>query len=455
MKIKELKTRISSADLFQYLEKEPYSFFLDSADGVGFSFLGAYPYKIVNTLEALEEELHELAARQERDPSASPRVVSPQDDKFARNDKFKFPFLGGAVGYLGYDLVRRWEKHLKTQTKKEPFSLPDLWFGLYDTWIAIDHHQQKTFLFSLDIDSESSEKFRRLEEIINNDEIPRSSGPRNDSSTIRSNLSFERYKEIIEKAKAYIEEGEIYQVNLSQCLMANVSSPPFEIYQKLRTLHPSPFSAYLNLGDVQILCSSPERFVQMTKEGLIRTEPIKGTIQRGKNEEEDAFLKTELLRSEKNRAELMMIVDLERNDLGKICHYGSVQVPTLLELRSFATVHHLVSVIEGKLKTDNLSEIIEAIFPGGSITGAPKLRAMQIIDELEPHNRGIYTGSIGYIDYRRQADLNIAIRTIVYQKGDVYFPLGGGIVSDSESESEFAETLHKGKALMSAVAEEG
>jgi para-aminobenzoate synthetase component 1 len=422
-------------------------------------------------LEAVEKEISQLAATQGRDPSASPQDDKSklQDDKSklqddrrnARNDKLEvgtsveqFPFLGGAVGYFGYDLVRRWEKHLNPSPKKEPFSLPDLWFGLYDTWIAIDHTHQKTFLFSLDITPESLKKWSRFEELIQKPVIPGTlviPSPHRDDICVRSNLSFEAYKAMFEKAKRYIEEGEIYQVNLSQCLMANVCLSPFEIYKNLRTIHPSPFSAYINLGDFQILSSSPERFMRITKEGDIRTEPIKGTIRRGENQEEDAFLKKELLRSEKDRAELMMIVDLERNDLGKICRYGSVNVPTLIELRSFATVHHLVSVIEGKLKTKHFPDIIEALFPGGSITGAPKLRAMQIIDELEPHNRGIYTGSIGYIDYRRQADLNIAIRTIVHQKGVVYFPLGGGIVSDSESESEFAETLQKGKALITAV----
>ncbi|MEK7790798.1 MAG: aminodeoxychorismate synthase component I [Deltaproteobacteria bacterium] len=440
MKIKEFKTSISSADLFQVLEKEPYSFFLDSADECGFSFLGAYPYKIIHSLEALEKELITLSAAQRAVPASLEQ----------------FPFLGGAVGYLGYDLARRWEKHLRTQHKQEPFSLPDLWFGLYDTWIAIDHTHEKTFLFSLDESLEGQEKWRWFEEVIQrcfeaSSLSMTSATVHPPHSMIESNLSFEAYKAMIEKAKFYIEEGEIYQVNLSQCLMANVSCSPFEIYKKLRKIHPSPFSAYLNLGDFQILSSSPERFIQITKDQLIQTEPIKGTIRRGKNEEEDTLLKTELLQSEKNRAELMMIVDLERNDLGKICHYGSVKVPTLIELRSFATVHHLVSVIEGELKTIHFPDIIKAIFPGGSITGAPKLRAMQIIDELEPHNRGIYPGSIGYVDYRRQADLNIAIRTIVHQKGVVYFPLGGGIVSDSTAESEFAETLQKGKALISAV----
>ncbi len=445
MKVKAFKTKIPSAALFQYLEKEPYSFFLDSADECGFSFLGAYPYKIVHSLEAIEKELTTLSATQRSVPASLEQ----------------FPFLGGAVGYLGYDLARRWEKHLSPLLKKEPFSIPDLRFGLYDTWIAVDHTHQKTFLFSLDESLEGSKKWRWFEEVIQRcfetSSLSMTSVPSSHSmtpsqqQTVRSNLSFEAYKAMFEKAKRYIEEGEIYQVNLSQCLMAHVHHPPFEIYKKLRKIHPSPFSAYLNFADFQILSSSPERFIQITKDQLIRTEPIKGTIRRGKNEEEDTLLKNELLQSEKNRAELMMIVDLERNDLGKICHYGSVRVPTLLELRSFATVHHLVSVIEGELKTNNFSDIIEAIFPGGSITGAPKLRAMQIIDELEPHNRGIYTGSIGYIDYRRQADLNIAIRPIGHPPGVVYFPLGGGIVSDSEAQSEFAETLQKGKALISAV----
>ncbi|MBI2646803.1 MAG: aminodeoxychorismate synthase component I, partial [Deltaproteobacteria bacterium] len=264
-------------------------------------------------------------------------------------------------------------------------------------------------------------------------------------------LSFEQYSEKILKAKHYIQHGEIYQVNLSQCLQMPLSIPPYEAYKKLRALNPAPFSAYLNFGEGQILCSSPERFLQTNAQGLIQTEPIKGTVKRGKNPEEEESLKHFLLTSEKNRAELMMIVDLERNDLGKICQFGSIHVPTLYELRTYATVHHLVSVIRGKLKTKNLVDILQACFPGGSITGAPKLRAMQIIDELEPHNRGIYTGSIGYIDYRRQMDLNIAIRTIMHQQGNIFFPVGSGIVWDSNPTEEYEETLYKGQALISAV----
>ena len=446
---------------FTPLAKEPYSFFLDSSQGGRYSFLGAYPYKIARTLLEVEEELNSLSALDIIVPSALGEI----------------PFLGGAVGFLSYDAVREWKPHLGS-SKKEPFQIPNICFGFYDTFFVIDHAQKKTFLISLELTPQSKEIFEIFKDIeCSSDTLSnfpagnlrcrsgslscfartmpahpaRASSEHSMSSKIASNLSFKSYCSMIKKAQHYIEQGEIYQVNLSQCFSAPLQQDPFLIYQKLRTLNPAPFSAYFNFGGGEILCSSPERFISVTQEGLIQTEPIKGTVKRGKTEKEDQKFKTFLLESEKNRAELMMIVDLERNDLGKICQFGSIHVPTLYELRTYATVHHLVSVIRGKLKTNSFSEIIKATFPGGSITGAPKLRAMQIIDELEPHNRGIYTGSIGYIDYRRQIDLNIAIRTLIHQNGNFYFPMGGGIVCDSTPLNEYEETFHKGQALISAV----
>ena len=264
-------------------------------------------------------------------------------------------------------------------------------------------------------------------------------------------MPYKAYKAMLLKAKDHLEKGDIYQVNLSQCLMAQQTKPAYEIYQALRLANPGNHAAYLNLGEQQILSTSPERFLKVTLDGTLQTEPIKGTCPRGKTKTEDAHLKQDLLKSEKNDSELMMIVDLMRNDLGKICEYGSVTVPVLKEIRTYASVHHLVSTIQGKLKTKHLSDIIHATFPGGSITGAPKLRSMQIIEALEPHNRGIYTGSLGYMDYRGQIDLNIAIRTVMCQSQKIYVPLGGGIVIDSHPKEEFQETLFKGQKILEVL----
>ncbi len=463
MKWVEVQTQKTAAELFEPLAQKPHSFFLDSSseanDSGRYSFFGAFPYTIVHSIEEVEEELCRFSHIQTQLPSSLTHI----------------PFLGGAVGFISYEAVRQWEYHLGP-AKPEPFHIPDILFGFYDTFFVVDHLQNKIFLISLELTSQSLEHFEYLQEmaLALKASCEGSLPPLGKSSpewlapdmqegrfisvehlskegASHSNITYTDYEKMILKAKEYIRYGEIYQVNLSQCLQMPLSIPPYEAYKKLRILNPAPFSAYLNFGKGQILCSSPERFLHISSDGFIQTEPIKGTVKRGKTPGEDETLKRFLLSSEKNRAELMMIVDLERNDLGKICQFGSIQVPTLYELRTYATVHHLVSVIQGRLKTKNLTSIIQACFPGGSITGAPKLRAMQIIDELEPHNRGMYTGSLGYIDYRRQVDLNIAIRTIMHQKGNVFFPVGGGIVWDSNPTEEYEETLVKGQALISAV----
>ena len=433
MKILELNCSQRPSEQFERLAQEPFSFFLDSSANSGFSFWSAYPYKVVNRFETIEQELSLLSGWIPKIPAS---IAS-------------FPFVGGAVGFISYEAVRQWEPHLHP-AKKEPFQIPDVLFGLYDTFFAFDHATQRSFLISFEGTPQSTKTFERLKESALRSKV-NPSAVASPCAQVQSNMSYPQYAKMIRQAKTYIQRGEIYQVNLSQCLHANLNLPPYTLYQKLRVKNPANFSAYLNFGDTQILSSSPERFLSIDSKGIIYTEPIKGTIRRGQTPEEDQHLRETLLNSEKNRAELMMIVDLERNDLGKICDYGSVQVTQLYGLESYATVHHLVSKIRGRLKTQSLSETIKACFPGGSITGAPKLRAMQIIDELEPHNRGIYTGSIGYIDYRRQLDMNIAIRTIVHQKSAFYFPVGGGIVVDSDPKEEYQETLHKGEALISAI----
>ena len=253
------------------------------------------------------------------------------------------------------------------------------------------------------------------------------------------------------KAKEYIAAGDIYQVNLSQKFSARVDASPFQLYKTVRSLNPAPFASFLDCGDAAVISSSPERFLRIS-DRRVETRPIKGTRPRGRDRAADERLKAELLASAKDRAELVMIVDLERNDLGRVCEYGSISVPELITLESYATVLHLVSTITGRLKADqDHLDCIRAAFPGGSITGAPKIRAMEIIDELEPDRRGIYTGSMGYLGFNRQTDLNILIRTMLYRNGTVQFQVGGGIVADSDPALEYEETLHKGKALLAAL----
>jgi para-aminobenzoate synthetase component 1 len=271
------------------------------------------------------------------------------------------------------------------------------------------------------------------------------------SQEVTCNFRREDYLKAVLTAKEYIAAGDIYQVNLSQKFSARVHTSAFHMYRAVRALNPAPFAAFLDCGDAAIISSSPERFLRIS-DRRVETRPIKGTRPRGRDRAADERLKAELLNSAKDRAELVMIVDLERNDLGRVCEYGSISVPELITLESYATVFHLVSTITGRLKADkDHLDCIRAAFPGGSITGAPKIRAMEIINELEPDQRGIYTGSMGYLGFNRQTDLNILIRTMLYRNGTVHFQVGGGIVADSDPVMEYEETLHKGKALLAAL----
>ena len=269
--------------------------------------------------------------------------------------------------------------------------------------------------------------------------------------TLRANFSHEQYLEAVEAGREYIAAGDTFQVNLSQRFEAELPIPPYELYRHLRHINPAPFAAYLNFDEVTILSASPERFLKV-KGDLVETRPMKGTRPRGSSPAEDEALARELQNSLKDRAENVMIVDLERNDLGRVCRFGTVKVRELWTLEKYATVFQLTSTVEGKLRQDKgRIDLLKACFPGGSITGAPKVRAMEIIDELEPTRRSIYTGSIGYLSFGGEMDLSIVIRTILIKDGKAYFQVGGGIVYDSDPEAEYQETLDKAKALFQAL----
>jgi len=252
----------------------------------------------------------------------------------------------------------------------------------------------------------------------------------------------------IEAMIRYIVEGDIYIANMTQQLALTSSQEPYAMFQRLRKTNPSPFGGYFNYGSFQVVCASPERFLKM-RNGKVQTRPIKGTRKRGSTPEEDAALRRELEQSEKDKSELLMIVDLERNDLNRVCIPGSVRVTELFSVEAYATVFHLISNVEGELRPElTAMDLIEAAFPGGSITGAPKLRAMEIIDELEHGDRGLYTGSMGYLSLNGDCDLNIVIRTALYQNGVYHLGVGGGITCESDPEFEYEETLQKARALM-------
>jgi para-aminobenzoate synthetase component 1 len=268
---------------------------------------------------------------------------------------------------------------------------------------------------------------------------------------LKSNFSHEEYLEAVKDAREYICAGDIFQVNLSQRFEAELNISPYELYQRLRKINPAPFASYLNFDEVSVVSASPERFLKVQGD-WVETRPIKGTRPRGKSVTEDKALAQELLSSAKDRAENVMIVDLERNDIGRVCRYGTVKVSELTSLEKYPTVFHLTSTVTGRLRPDkNRFDLLKATFPGGSITGAPKVRAMGIIDELEPTRRSIYTGSIGYLSFSGEMDLNIVIRTFLVKSGRAYFQVGGGIVYDSEPEAEYEETLDKARALIQAL----
>ena len=273
----------------------------------------------------------------------------------------------------------------------------------------------------------------------------------NESVSLCSGFTHEGYLKAVEAVREYIKAGDIFQANLSQRFEADMPVPPYELYRRLRRINPAPFAGYLNFDGVAVVSASPERFLRLQK-GVVETRPIKGTRPRGKDRGEDERLALELVQSIKDKAEHMMIVDLERNDLGRVCRYGTVRVSELMALEKYSTVFHLTSTIEGHLRPGKSAiDLLKATFPGGSITGAPKVRAMEIIDELEPTRRSVYTGSIGYIGFDGGLDLNIVIRTILVKGGRAYFQVGGGVVYDSDPEGEYIETLDKARALIRAL----
>ncbi|MBV2089529.1 MAG: aminodeoxychorismate synthase component I [Candidatus Thiodiazotropha sp. (ex Ctena orbiculata)] len=354
------------------------------------------------------------------------------------------PFCGGAIGYFGYDLARRLESLPSLAEDVE--QLPEMAVGIYDWSLVVDHQQQCSWLVGQN--PARLERFRRmLLSVAENSSKPANLSPYRVVGSICSNMNREEYLASLARIKKYIQDGDCYQVNFAQRFSVTAEGDTWQAYKGLRQLNAAPFAAYLNTPDCQILSSSPERFLEL-RNGLVESKPIKGTAPRGEDSIEDMMLAEMLKNSSKDQAENLMIVDLLRNDLGKVCATGTVTVPELFKLESFARVHHLVSKVCGELAAgENALSLLRACFPGGSITGAPKLRAMEIIEELEPHRRGIYCGSIGYVSFDGDMDTNIAIRTMVHAQGITRLWAGGGIVADSDPEAEYRETYHKASAL--------
>ncbi|MDO7206365.1 aminodeoxychorismate synthase component I [Paraclostridium bifermentans] len=374
-------------------------------------------------------------------------------DRYKVENNTEIPFIGGAVGYLSYDIGNYIEKLPRTAI--DDTDVYDLYFGFYNFVIVVDHLLNKTFIATPGIDEQiESNILKDIEMKIlnaNKKDLEFDKNENIDEVKLSSNFKKSEYINAIEKVRDYIKQGDIYQANLTQRFSGKTNLSSYQLYKRLRDVSKAPFAAFLNFENYQVLSNSPERFIKCI-DNTIEARPIKGTRPRGKTVEEDTRLQEELRNSEKDKAELLMIVDLERNDLGKVSKIGTVKVPELFVIEPYANVSHLVSTVTGKLK-DSLSstDIIKATFPGGSITGAPKIRAMEIIDELEPTQRNVYTGSVGYIGFNGDMDFNIAIRTLIKKDENIFFQVGGGITWDSNSEEEYQETLDKAKSIMKAV----
>lgn len=382
--------------------------------------------------------------------------------RFELLDEMDLPFpLGGAFGYFGYDLKNFTEPKLPRRAMND-LELPDCHVGFYDRLAVFDHQLRKVFVISTGLNADGSrdegkareqleswkEMFSRQDAKTPCEKVPGGAAPLREAF---SNLSREEFISGVERAQKYIRAGDIYQVNLSHRLTAQSNLSGWNLFEQLSAVSPAPFSAFFDCGDFELASSSPEQFLRMSGSHIV-TRPIKGTRPRHADADRDAQLAYELQTSAKELAELVMITDLLRNDLGKVCEFGSVQTPQIAALEKFAQVQHLVSTVEGRLRTDVTHfAALASCFPGGSITGAPKFRAMEIIDELEPVSRGPYCGCHGYLGFNRESQLSITIRTAICRDEKIHFNVGAGIVADSNPEAEYEETLAKAAGFLAAL----
>jgi aminodeoxychorismate synthase component I len=376
-------------------------------------------------------------------------------------DDVDLPFpLGGCFGFFGYDLKNFVEPKLPRSTIDD-LDLADSFAGFYSSVVVFDHHLRQVSVIStgLTLDgarcpSKAQTELNAWNQILDSAEHDPAEQSTSDAASacdVRSNMSGADYERAVERAIRYICQGDIYQVNLAHRLTAPFTGEPWNFYKRLLDSSPAPFAAYLDAGDFQLACSSPERFLRLSG-AHIQTRPIKGTRPRDPDPTRDAQLTYELQTSAKEMSELVMITDLLRNDLGRVCEFGSVNVPELVRLERYPHVQHLVSTVEGRLRPDitHLRALAQC-FPGGSITGAPKIRAMQIIDEIETVTRGPYTGALGYLGFNRESQFNVLIRTAVLKNGYAHFHAGAGIVADSNPTAEYQETLAKAAGFLHAL----
>jgi para-aminobenzoate synthetase component 1 len=448
-RIVELEHWDAVARRFRTLAREPWAAWLDSAAADShdrFDVLVADPYVTLQTRGVTTQITRRGGTP--RESRQSPFELLREQLGQASAGAPGLPFSGGAVGYFGYDLGRQLERI--PSVAAADIAMPDLAIGLYDWAVVVDHAARRTWLVGNGRDERT---FVRWPELIAtlSAEPPLEPEPFRVRARPRPNLDRAAYAAAFRAVQEHIRRGDCYQVNLTQRFEAEATGDAWHAYVRLRDINPAPFAAYLDFPDGKIVCSSPERFLRL-HEGRVETKPIKGTRPRSRDPARDRALAEELRASAKDRAENVMIVDLLRNDLGKCCVPGSVRASKLFDIESFASVHQLVSTVEGRLAPGkDALDLVAACFPGGSITGAPKVAAMKIIEELEPQRRSVYCGSIGYIGFDGNMDLNIAIRTLVQQGERVYTWAGGGVVADSNVDAEYQECLDKAAAMLAVM----
>jgi para-aminobenzoate synthetase component 1 len=451
---------------FESLKDRPYSFFLDSGmdpERLGrYSIMGSDPFLVFKSKGDSVSVWQKGAWSEFR---ANP--FNTLKDLYGRYQipvHPAVPVAAGAFGYLAYDLG--WQLEKLPHQAEDDLDTPDCYLGFYDRLVVFDHLAGRVYLTSTglpecggDAETKAGQRLGELEALLSQAlkeppvSMPARGAGTESSEEFRITGHFDRasYRRAVQRCKDYIAAGDIFEVNLTQRFACPISTTPWQLYCRLRRINPAPFAAYLNYPELTVASASPERFLQV-RGGQVETRPIKGTRRRGRDPLEDASLRQDLVSSEKDRAELVMIIDLERNDIGRVCSFGSVHVPELICLEEYPTVWHLVSTVRGTLEAGkDVGDLLKASFPGGSITGAPKIRAMEIIEELEPVKRGVYTGSIGYLGFDGRSDLNIVIRTFVIKDQVAYFHAGGAIVSDSDPDDEYWETIYKARALMQAL----
>ena len=442
---------------FLKIARGSYSFLLESVEGgermARYSFIGTEPYRVLRTGPGEEAGV------------VDPLVLIQQElEKYKLVPLDELPrFHGGAVGYLGYDTVHYFEELPSPEV--DPLGLPEAILMFTDTLLVFDHLKHKIKVLSHayidgDVEEAYSQAVAKIERLV--DRLKQPLEPSRDirkpssplpKGEVSSNLSKEEYETMVKRAKHDIYDGEIIQVVLSQRLSRKTNAHPFDIYRSLRAINPSPYMYYLHLDDCYIVGSSPELLVR-AGDGLLTYHPLAGTRPRGSNEAENLALEEELRNDEKEQAEHIMLVDLGRNDIGRVSQPGTVQVTQLMDIEHYSHVMHIVSNITGKLREDLTPyDALRSCFPAGTVSGAPKIRAMEIIAELEPDKRGPYAGAVGYFSFSGNMDTAIAIRTMVITQGLAHVQAGAGIVADSIPQREYEETLHKASALLRAIEE--